>query len=135
MTEAASPTPSPSPPPSPAPAAPAAASPPTPLSPATTPITPAPPAAAPATAASARPDWLPQTFADPTAFRADYDRLAAFEASDHVRRATLPPSPNDYKAELPTDFKPPEGVTFQLKTDDPLLAQARTMAHEMGINQ
>ena len=78
---------------------------------------------------------MPQSFADPTAFRVDYDRLAAFEASDKVRRATLPPSPNDYKAELPTDFKVPDGVTFQFNAADPLLAQAQTVAHEAGLSQ
>ena len=52
-----------------------------------------------------------------------------------MRRATLPPSPNDYKAELPTDFKIPDGVTFQFKTDDPLLAQAQAVAHEAGLSQ
>src|SRR6516165_12305387 len=129
MTEPASPSPSPSPLPSVAPAAPAAASPPTPLSPAITPpITPAAPTA-PA-APPARPDWLPQTFADPTAFRADYDRLTAFEAADKVRRATLPPSPTDYKAELPTDFKVPDGIKYEFNANDPLLAQAQMVAHE-----
>ena len=52
-----------------------------------------------------------------------------------MRRATLPPSPNDYKAELPTDFKIPDGVTFQFKTDDPLLAQAQAVAHQAGLSQ
>jgi len=78
---------------------------------------------------------LPETFQDPTAFRASYDQLAAFKASDDVRRATLPGSPNDYKAELPTDFKVPDGVTFQFKTDDPLLAQAQAVAHKAGLTQ
>ena len=78
---------------------------------------------------------MPQTFADGPAFRADYDRLAAFEAGDKVRRATLPPSPNDYKAELPTDFKPPDGVTFQFNANDPLLAQAQAIAHQAGLSQ
>jgi hypothetical protein len=78
---------------------------------------------------------LPQTFADGPAFRASYDELAAFKASQDVRRATLPPSPNDYKAELPADFKIPDGVTFQFKTDDPLLAQAQAVAHEAGLSQ
>src|SRR6516164_9790986 len=134
MTEAASPTPSPSPPPSPAPAAPAAASPPTPTSPAMTPPTALAPAAAP-TAPAARPDWLPQTFADPTAFRASYDELAAFKASQDVRRSTLPPSPNDYKAELPADFKIPDGIKYEFNNADPLLAQAQAVAHEAGLSQ
>jgi hypothetical protein len=78
---------------------------------------------------------LPQSFADGPAFRADYDRLAAFEASDKVRRATLPPSPNDYKAELPADFKTPDGITYSFNTNDPLLAQAQAVAHQAGLSQ
>ena len=74
---------------------------------------------------------MPQTFADPTAFRADYDRLAAFEAGDRVRRSTLPPSPNDYKAELPADFKVPDGISYEFKADDPLLYQARQLFHDI----
>jgi hypothetical protein len=78
---------------------------------------------------------LPQSFADPTAFRASYDELAAFKASQDVRRSTLPPSPNDYKAELPADFKVPDGVTFSFNAADPLLAQAQAVAHEAGLSQ
>src|SRR6516162_4595460 len=132
MTEPALLSPSPSPSPQPPPAAPAAASPPTPSSPATTPpisvrpaapATPAPGPTGPATAPAERPSWLPETFADPTAFRAGYDELAAFKASQDVRRSTLPPSPTDYKAELPPDFKIPEGIKYEFNNTDPLLAQ------------
>jgi hypothetical protein len=78
---------------------------------------------------------LPETFADPTAFRARYDELAAFKASQDVHRSTLPASANDYKAELPADFKIPDGVTFQFNPADPLLAQAQSVAHEAGLSQ
>jgi hypothetical protein len=78
---------------------------------------------------------LPESFADPSAFRASYDELAAFKAADTVRRSTLPPSPNDYKAELPADFKVPDGVAFQFNAADPLLAQAQTVAHQAGLSQ
>jgi len=78
---------------------------------------------------------LPEGFADPTAFRTSYDQLAAFKASDDVRRATLPPSPTDYKAELPADFKVPDGVNFQFNANDPLLAQAQAVAHKAGLSQ
>jgi len=78
---------------------------------------------------------LPETFADGPAFRASYDELAAFKAADSVRRSTLPPSPNDYKAELPADFKVPDGVTFQFNAADPLLAQAQAVAHQAGLSQ
>ena len=44
---------------------------------------------------------------------------------------TLPPSPNDYKAELPTDFKIPDGINYQINADDPLLHQARSVMHDI----
>ena len=78
---------------------------------------------------------MPQSFADGPAFRASYDELAAFKASQDVRRSTLPPSPNDYKAELPADFKVPDGVSYQFNSNDPLLAQAQAVAHEAGLSQ
>ena len=78
---------------------------------------------------------MPETFADGPAFRASYDELAAFKAADQVRRSTLPPSPTDYKAELPSDFKVPDGISFTFNQNDPLLAQARSAAHEAGLTQ
>jgi hypothetical protein len=74
---------------------------------------------------------LPQSFADPAAFRAGYDELAAFKASQDVRRATLPASPNDYKAELPADFVVPDGIKYEFNQNDPLLAQARGIMHDI----
>jgi hypothetical protein len=78
---------------------------------------------------------LPQQFADAGAFRASYDELTAYKAAADVRRSTLPASPNDYKAELPSDFKAPDGISFSFNQNDPLLAQARTAAHEAGLSQ
>ena len=78
---------------------------------------------------------MPESFADPAAFRASYDELAAFRAADTVRRSTLPPSPNDYKAELPADFKIPDGIKYEFNAADPLLAQAQAVAHEAGLSQ
>ena len=52
-----------------------------------------------------------------------------------MRRATLPPSPNDYKAELPADFKIPDGIKYEFNNTDPLLAQAQAVAHEAGLSQ
>ena len=74
---------------------------------------------------------MPESFQDPTAFRAAYDRLAAFEAGDKVRRSTLPPSPNDYKAEFTSDFKVPDGIKYEFNANDPLLHQARTIMHDI----
>jgi hypothetical protein len=36
---------------------------------------------------------------------------------------------------LPADFTPPQGVTFEFNAADPLLAQARAVAHENGLSQ
>lgn len=52
-----------------------------------------------------------------------------------MKRLTLPADPDAYKVELPADFKPPEGIDFKFKEGDPLLGQARTLAHSMGISQ
>jgi hypothetical protein len=75
---------------------------------------------------------------DPAALVKDLrerDELKAFKATEDSKRLTLPQKPDDYKIELPSDFKPPEGVTFEFRADDPLMAQARTFAHEAGISQ
>ena len=74
---------------------------------------------------------MPQQFADAGAFRASYDELTAYKAAADVRRSTLPASPNDYKAEFTSDFKVPDGIKYEFKTDDPLLHQARTIMHDI----
>jgi hypothetical protein len=48
-----------------------------------------------------------------------------------VRRSTLPASPNDYKTEFTPDFKIPDGIKYEFKADDPLLAQARAVMHDI----
>jgi hypothetical protein len=74
---------------------------------------------------------LPESFADPTTFRASYDELAAFKASQDVRRSTLPRSPEDYKTEFTPDFKIPDGVKYEFNANDPLLHQARSVMHDI----
>lgn len=86
---------------------------------------------APPTATPARPDWLPQHFNSPQDFRSGYDELAAFKAGLEVKRSTLPKTAGDYKAELPSDFKMPDGVSFEFQSDAPLMAQARTLFHDI----
>ena len=78
---------------------------------------------------------MPESFQDPTTFRASYDELAAFKASQDVRRSTLPRSPEDYKTEFTPDFKIPDGVKYEFNANDPLLHQAQTVAHEAGLSQ
>src|ERR1700737_2524741 len=47
-----------------------------------------------------------------------------------LRKASLPASAADYKAELPENFEMPAGVTdFKIEESDPLLADARNWAH------
>lgn len=91
-----------------------------------------------------RPDWLPDTFFDPKsgpkvddikrAFT-ERDELRAFKAADDSRKLTLPQKPEDFKLELPKDFKAPEGVEIKFDEKDPLLAQARQTALELGVDQ
>lgn len=138
----------PSPSPSEAPSAPAASAAPAAASLATTPAastTPSPqPAAsqAPAAAAPARPEWAPDQFWDAqknelkgTDFRKAFDDLAAFKAEQDVKASAVPAKPEDYKIELPADFKAPEGVEVQFNEADPLMAQARATAKELGLDQ
>ena len=131
----------PAPTPAPVSPAPVVASASTPPSPATT-QTQTPPTATPASPIPDRPSWLPEKFWDATAttvkaddFTAHYNEIQTRIAADDLKRAALPADPAAYKAELPADFKPPAGVDFKFNDADPLLAQARTVAHELGIPQ
>lgn len=128
-------SPQPSPSPAPQAAAPAAASP-----------SPAPsstPAASPApSGAVERPAYIPEKFWDAEKrevraddFTKDYNDLSAFKAEQEIKKSALPKSADEYKVELPKDFKAPEGVKFEWDMNDPLLAHARTLAHQRGIDQ
>lgn len=59
----------------------------------------------------------------------------AFKAAEDSKRLTLPADPTGYKAELPPDFVVPQGVEYKFNEADPLLAQAKALAHQMGIPQ
>jgi hypothetical protein len=61
--------------------------------------------------------------------------LLANKAAEDSKRLSRPQSPDAYKAELPADFKPPEGLNYQFNADDPLLAQAKAIAHAEGLSQ
>jgi hypothetical protein len=56
-------------------------------------------------------------------------------AAEDVLKLSRPQKPDDYKVELPKDFAPPPGVEFKFNEGDPLLAQAKAAAHEMGLSQ
>jgi hypothetical protein len=93
--------------------------------------------------APARPEYVPEKFwnakdgkiSDDKALAAHFNEIVARDAAEAVRRNALPQNADAYKVELPGDFKPPQGVEFKFNNDDPLLSQARTMAHEMGLKQ
>jgi hypothetical protein len=86
---------------------------------------------------------VPEKFWDATAGKvSDEKALAgfinehlAFKAAEDSKRLTLPADPNAYKAELPTDFVVPQGVEYKFNDADPLLAQAKILAHQLGIPQ
>lgn len=56
-------------------------------------------------------------------------------AADESRKLSLPATPEAYKTELPADFKAPAGIEFKFNDADPALAEARKLAHELGIPQ
>jgi hypothetical protein len=105
--------------------------------------------ASPATTATTaeRPDGIPDSYwdaeakalkVDPVALAKDLkerDELKTFKAAEDVKALSRPQKPDDYKIELPPDFKPPAGVEFKFDMADPLLAQARAEAHAQGMSQ
>jgi hypothetical protein len=52
-----------------------------------------------------------------------------------LAREALPKDPGGYEIKLPEGFKPPEGMAFEFKTDDPALKQFREIAHRRGMDQ
>jgi hypothetical protein len=68
-------------------------------------------------------------------FGQHYNDLAARDAAEQSRKLTLPAKPEDYKVELPKGFTAPDGVTIELKADDPLMAQARGLMHEIDTGK
>lgn len=123
--------------PSPVPSTPAATS--VPVVAASQPAVTAPPTSTPTP--PARPDPVPEKYWDATkgetnlkAWRDDTDRLLAFEATEISRKASVPP-PDKYELKFTDDFKLPEGVEWQWKSDDPLLAHARQFANANGLSQ
>lgn len=72
---------------------------------------------------------------DDKAFSAHLNEIISRDAAETIRKTALPPSPDAYKIELPKDFTPPAGLEFKFNDGDPILSQARAMAHEMGIGQ
>jgi hypothetical protein len=106
--------------------------------PATTTTSESNPAAQTTSAAPARPAYIPENFWDGAAgkvkdkeFGDHLAQLTTRVAADDSRRLSLPQKPEDYKIELPSDFKPPAGVKYEFNADDPLMAQARATMHDI----
>jgi len=62
------------------------------------------------------------------------DHVAKVAAAES-RRLSLPQAPAEYKIALPKEWKAPTGIDFKLDEADPLYAQARDFAHEVGMSQ
>jgi hypothetical protein len=108
---------------------PAAASAPTPASPA-------------GTETPTRPEGLPDNYWDgeKNAIKTDdlvkrFNELSTKDAADAVRKNSLPANADAYKIELPKEFVMPVGVEFKFDEKAPELAQARAMAHAKGWTQ
>lgn len=89
-----------------------------------------------------RPAYVPEQFYDATTGKVNEEKFAehvnaqtARIAAEESKRLTLPQTPEAYQAALPADFKAPEGIKFEFEQNDPLLAQAKAIAHELGIPQ
>ena len=90
--------------------------------------------------APSRPDWLPEKFFDKTAgpkwddFGKYFNEVSTRDAANEVRRLSLPAKPEEYKLELPKDFKLPQGVEFKLDTAKPEFSKMQQVAHKHGLS-
>ena len=66
---------------------------------------------------------------------AHLSELRAFKAAEDSKRAAVPDDPSKYELKLPADWKPPEGMDFQLNPNDPMVALARDVAKDLGLDQ
>jgi len=57
------------------------------------------------------------------------------QAQDDLRRATVPPTADDYKLEISPDAKLPGNVEFKFDGNDPGLIAAKAWAHSKGLDQ
>jgi hypothetical protein len=96
-------------------------------------------------ASAQKPGFLPDAFwnAEAGAIKLDdfgkhYTELAEFHRRENERRAALPQKPEDYKFELPADFKLPEPFRredFRLDEKDPRIPLVRAFAKKHGLSQ
>jgi hypothetical protein len=66
---------------------------------------------------------------------AELSEFLTSKADAELRKASLPATPADYKAELPANFEMPAGVEVKIDEADPLLIDARNWAHSKGLDQ
>jgi hypothetical protein len=66
---------------------------------------------------------------------ADVGAMMERQALDDLRKATVPASPDAYRAELPPDLKLPGNVEYKLDASNPSLIAARNLAHAKGWSQ
>jgi hypothetical protein len=57
------------------------------------------------------------------------------QAQDDLRKATLPPTPDDYKLELSPGAKLPGEVEYKFNAGDPSLVALKNWAHAKGFDQ
>src|SRR6185312_2130535 len=82
-----------------------------------------------------RPAYVPEKFKTEAEFTEHFNGLSVRDAERVAREAALPAAPDKYEIKLPEGFKPPEGMAFEFKTDDPALVEARKAAHELKLDQ
>lgn len=93
------------------------------------------------TTAPTRPDYVPEAFWDAATglkhkeFGEHYSALATRLAADEVRRNALPKTVDAVKLDLPKEFKIPEGLQWQWKTDAPEYAKLRDIVVKRGLDQ
>lgn len=85
---------------------------------------------------------MPEQFYDATTGKVNDEKFAehlntqtARLAAEDSRKLSLPATPEAYKVELPAEFKAPAGIEFKFNEADPALAEARKLAHQLGIPQ
>jgi hypothetical protein len=99
------------------------------------------------TSPPARPEGIPDSYwdaekntlkVDAAALAKDLkerDELKTFKAAEDVKALSRPQKADDYKLELPADFKPPAGVEFKLDATNPAMGQLKQVAHKHGLTQ
>jgi hypothetical protein len=65
----------------------------------------------------------------------DIQQLIAQKAQDDLRKTRIPPTPGDYKAELPPDLKLPDGVQIAIDPANPAVQDLAKWAHGRGFDQ